>query len=70
MFQSSFMSWSSQTIEVETVENSQRISGSPQRLLVEPRVLLEVGDLLARRLVGAAALRGSTRASRGEPSST
>ena len=30
MFQSSLMSWSSQTIEVETVESSQRISGSPQ----------------------------------------
>ena len=30
MFQSSDMSWSSQSIEVETVENSQRISGSRQ----------------------------------------
>ncbi len=30
MFQSSLMSWSSQTIEVETVENSQRITGSSQ----------------------------------------
>ena len=28
MFQSSCMSWSSITIEVETVENSQRITGS------------------------------------------
>ena len=30
MFQSSLMSWSSQSIETETVENSQRISGSCQ----------------------------------------
>jgi hypothetical protein len=30
MFQSSLMSWSSQTIEVETVENSHRIIGSDQ----------------------------------------
>ena len=28
MFQSSLMSWSSQTIEVETVEKSQRVSSS------------------------------------------
>ena len=28
MFQSSLMSWSSQAIETETVEKSQRISGS------------------------------------------
>ncbi len=30
MFQSSLMSWSSHCIEVETVESSQRISGSLQ----------------------------------------
>jgi hypothetical protein len=30
MFQSSLMSWSSQTIESETVEKSQRSSGSRQ----------------------------------------
>ena len=29
MFQSSCMSWSSITIAIETVENSQRITGSP-----------------------------------------
>ena len=28
MFQSSLMSWSSQTMDIETVEKSQRISGS------------------------------------------
>ena len=30
MFQSSLMSWSSQAIEIETVEKSQRIIGSLQ----------------------------------------
>ena len=45
MFQSSRMSWSSITIELETVENSQRTRVAP-RLPVEARVLLEVGDLL------------------------
>ena len=56
MFQSSLMSWSSQSIETETVENSQRISGSLPGLLVEPGVLLEVGHLLAGRRLGAAPL--------------
>ena len=55
MFQSSDMSWSSQSIETETVENSQRTSGSRPALLVEPGVLLEVGHLLARFGADAAA---------------
>ena len=56
MFQSSLMSWSSQTIEVDTVESSQRISGIAPGLVVEPGVFLEVGDLIARRLGGSAPL--------------
>ena len=70
MFQSSLMSWSSQSIETETVEKSQRISGSLQDSPVEPGVLLEVGDLLAgRRARCRAVARIRSRVS-GEPSST
>ena len=56
MFQSSWMSWSSITIETETVESSQRIVRVLPRLSIQARVLLEVGDLLARRLADVAAL--------------
>ena len=56
MFQSSWMSWSSITIETETVESSQRMLRVLPRLAIQARVLLEVGDLLARRLADVAAL--------------
>ena len=54
MFQSSWTSWSSKIIVVGTVESSQRMSGSRPRFAVEAGVLLEVGDLLAGRLLGVA----------------
>ena len=65
MFQSSLMSWSSQTIDSETVEKSQRISGSSQASAYSQRVLLEVHHLLARRAVGAAARANSLPRPRG-----
>ena len=49
VFQSSCTSWSSKIIATPTVENSQRITRVAPRLPVQARVLLEVGDLLARR---------------------
>ena len=47
MFQSSCTSWSSKIIVLGTVESSQRMSGIAPGLAVEPRVLLEVGDLVS-----------------------
>ena len=47
MFQSSWTSWSSKIIAVETVDSSHRIGGSHQDSTVEVRVLLEVEHVLA-----------------------
>ena len=55
VFQSSWTSWSSKIIAEGTVESSQRIVRLAPRLPVQPRVLLEVGDRLARRHLGVAA---------------
>ena len=54
MFQSSWTSWSSKIIAVETVDSSQRIAGLAPALAVELRVLLEVEHALAGRLGGVA----------------
>ena len=48
MFQSSLTSWSSKIIVVGTVERSHLVTGSLQASPVQARVLLEVGNLLAR----------------------
>ena len=50
MFQSSWTSWSSKIIAVETVDSSQRIVGSPQLSRYSCGVLLEVDHALAGRV--------------------
>ena len=67
MFQSSLMSWSSQTIEVETVEKQPADQRVLPGLAVEPGVLLEVDHLLARRVSWCRGARGSSPAPRASP---